>query len=234
MTRARAPIRPGGQLRFRRALGHGETWRDAFANRPPWADGLLVRRLLAAVFAAAAVALLLRGDPDEARLAVVVASRDLPPGHLLEPADLRIAHHPSGTLPDGAVHDAAPLTGAVLTAALRAGEIVTDIRVVGPRLAAVAAGTENARIVPIRLADNAITDVLRAGDRVDVVAVEDSDAAAAATLATDAAVVLVSGSPTESGPGRTTERVVLVALDSTRAAAVAAASLSTALTVVFH
>ncbi|WP_051163019.1 SAF domain-containing protein [Nocardia brevicatena] len=234
MTRARAPIRPGGQLRFRRALGNGETWRDAFANRPPWADALLVRRLLAAVFAMAAVALLLRGDPDDARAAVVVASRDLPPGHLLESADLRIAHHPSALLPEGAVHDAAPLSGAVLTAALRAGEVVTDLRVVGPRLATIAAGTENARIVPIRLADNAITDVLRAGDRVDVVAVEESDAAPARTLATDATVVLVSGSPTEPGPGRATERVMLVALDSARATAVAAASLSTALTVVLH
>lgn len=234
MTRARAAIRPGGQLRFRRALGSGETWRDAFANRPPWADALLVRRLLAAIFAIVAVALFLRGDPDDTRAAVVVASRDLAPGHLLEPVDLRIAHYPSWALPAGTVHDVAPLNGAVLTAALRAGEIITDLRVVGPRLAAVAAGTTNARIVPIRLADNAITDVLRAGDRVDVVAVEESDAAAARTLATDATVVLVSGSPSEPGPGRATERVVLVALDSARAAAVAAASLSTALTVVFH
>lgn len=193
-----------------------------------------MRRLLAVVFATAAVVLWFRGDPDEARVAVVVASHDLPPGRLLDPADLRITNRPAETLPAGAVHDPAPLTGAILTAALRAGEIVTDLRVVGPRLAAVASGTENARIVPIRLADDAVTDVLRAGDRVDVVSVENSETAAATTLATDAAVVLVSGSPTEPGPGRANDRVVLLALDSTRAAAVAAASLNTALTVVFH
>ncbi|MEU1984100.1 SAF domain-containing protein [Nocardia sp. NPDC019395] len=228
---SRIRTRPGVNARGR--LGSGDTWREAFDNRPPWADAVLLRRVLAALCAVAAAVLFLRDDPERVRVSVVVAARDLAPGHLLEPADLRLTELSPGAAPDGAARDPGALTGAVLTAALRSGEVLTDVRIVGPRLAEVATGAPDARIVPIRLADTAITGILRAGDRVDVVAADTTDPVRATTLATDAAVVLVSGSPTEPGAGRT-ERVVLVALDARRAAAVAAASLSSALTVIFH
>ena len=230
MRRTRTSARTG--IGGRARLGTGETWRDAFDNRPSWADGVLLRRILAALCALAAVALLLRGDPAHARISVVVAARDLPPGHLLGAADLRLVPYPPGIAPHGAAADPAPLLGAVLTAALRTGEILTDVRVVGPRLAEVATGRPDARIVPVRLADTAITEILRAGDRVDVVAAGPGDPAFAHTLAVDAAVVLVSGPPMDAN--RHTERVVLVAMDAHRAAAVAAASLNSALTVIFH
>ncbi|MGI5222980.1 SAF domain-containing protein [Nocardia sp. CA-290969] len=223
--------RPGGNARGR--LGSGDTWREAFENRPPWADAVLLRRILAGLCAVAAVVLFLREDPERTRVSVVVAARDLPPGHLLEPADLRLARIPPGVAPAGAAHDPDALTGAVLTAALRPGEVLTDVRTVGPRLAEIATGARDARIVPIRPADTAITEILRAGDRVDVVAADTTDPSRATTLATDAAVVLVSGTPGEPSAGRA-ERVVLLALDGRRAAAVAAASLSSALTVIFH
>jgi Flp pilus assembly protein CpaB len=168
MSRIRPPARTSGGRRS--SLGAGDTWRDAFADRPAWADGVLLRRVLAGLCALAAVTLFLRGDPAHARSSVVVAARDLPPGHLLAATDLRLASYPPDATPDGAAADPAPLLGAVLTAALRAGEVLTDVRVVGPRLAAAATGRPDARIVPIRLADTAITEILRAGDRVDVVA----------------------------------------------------------------
>lgn len=225
-----SPARPGPRAR----LGSGETWRDAFDNRPEWADAVLLRRVLAGFCAVAAAVLFVRGDPDAARVPVVVAAHDLAPGQLLATADLRIAHYPPGAVPAGAARDPAGLTGAVLTAALRSGEVLTDVRVVGPRLAEVAAGVPDARIVPIRPADTAVTGILRSGDRVDVVAADTEDPARARTLATDAAVVLVSGNPGESGTNRHPERVVLVALEASHAAAVAAASLHSALTVIFH
>ncbi|MFC4375636.1 SAF domain-containing protein [Nocardia halotolerans] len=216
-------------------LGRGSSWRFALGNRPAWADALLVRRIAAAVLAAVAVVLFVRGDPGGTRRPVVVAARDLAPGRLLTAEDLRVDQHESRALPAGAAADPAPLLGATLTGAMRAGETFTDLRVVGPRLAAAAAGSADARIVPIRLADPAVADVLRAGDRVDVVGVEDSGGPGASrparTLATDAAVVLV----TATGDRRSgAERVVLVALDTEYATAVAGASLRTALTVVFH
>jgi Flp pilus assembly protein CpaB len=197
---------------------------------------LLARRLLAGALTAAAIVLFLRGDPGADRMSVVVAAHDLPPGHLLESSDLRVADRESGALPGGAIRAPAPLIGATLTGAMRSGEIVTDLRVIGPRLAAVAGGAPDARIVPIRLADTAVADILRAGDRVDVVAADESDRSTsrpARTLATDAAVVLISGA-SGATPTRTADRVVLVAMAADNAAAVAAASLSTALTVVLH
>ncbi|MGQ4616602.1 SAF domain-containing protein [Nocardia sp. R7R-8] len=213
-------------------LGRG--WNPSGWQRPPWADTVLVRRLLAVALAVLAAFLFLRGDPGTQRVTVLVAGRDLAPGRLLEAGDLRPAPREAGTLPAGAVTDPAALVGATLTGAMRQGEVFTDLRVVGPRLAAAATGARAARIVPVRLADTAVADILRAGDRVDVISAEDAGgpgARPARTLATDAAVVLVSG----AGAGRAAaERVVLVAMDAEHATAVAGASLHTALTVVFH
>ncbi|WP_280268229.1 SAF domain-containing protein [Nocardia wallacei] len=216
-------------------LGRGPRW-DPARYRPAWADATLARRLLAAALAVLAGVLFLRGDPRAQQVEVAVAARDLAPGRILGSDDLRLAPRPAATLPTGAVRELRPVLGATATGAVRAGEILTDLRVVGPRLAAVAAGTREARIVPIRLADNAVADILRAGDRVDVVAAEESADGAHGTgpprtLAVDAAVVLIAGA---GKPRGTEERTVLVALDAARAAAVAAASLRTALTVVFH
>lgn len=214
-------------------LGRGG-WNPSGWQRPRWADAVLARRLLAAALAAVAALLFLRGDPDTERTTVVVAERDLAPGRLLEAGDLRSAPREAGTLPAGAVADPAELVGATLTGAMRRGEVFTDLRVVGPRLAAAATGAREARIVPIRLADTAVADILRAGDRVDVIGAEDANGGGtrpARTLATDAAVILVS----RAGDGRrAAERVVLVAMDAEHATVVAGASLRTALTVVFH
>jgi Flp pilus assembly protein CpaB len=215
-------------------LGRGSALRFALGNRPPWVDGLLARRLLAAALTITAAILFVRGDPDSERTAVMTAKHDLAPGQLLEAGDLHSTPRESGTLPDGAVADMATLLGATLTGAMRAGEIFTDLRVVGPRLAAAAARTADARIVPIRLADTAVAEILRAGDRVDIVGAEEHSGPGsrpARTLATDAAVVLVSSAGERRG---SSERVVLVALDADHATTVAGASLGTALTVIFH
>jgi Flp pilus assembly protein CpaB len=216
--------------------------------RPPWLDLTLIRRLSAVGLAAAAAVVALRGDPAGHRTPVVVAARDVAPGQVLSPADLRRADLPPDAIPDGAVTDPAKLLGATSTGAVHTGEILTDLRIVGPRLAAAATGVPNARIVPMRLADNAIADILRPGDRVDVVAAEETDghgdpdtvaprgrSPSAHTLATDAAVVLISGAADAGSRTRAApERIVLLALDPGHATTVAAASLQTVLTVVFH
>ncbi|WP_024802215.1 SAF domain-containing protein [Nocardia sp. BMG51109] len=218
-------------------LGRGLRWDLVTRYRPPWADSTFARRLLAVALTVLAGALFLRGDPEAHPAAVVVAAHDLAPGRVLDATDLQRVLRPAGTLPEGAVGDVAALLGATVTGAVHGGEILTDLRVLGPRLAAAATGAADARIVPIRLADNAVADILRTGDRVDVIAAEESAAEGAPgpapprTLATDAAVVLIAG----AGKGRASEEhVVLVALDPARATAVAGASLRTPLTVVFR
>ncbi|MGW4367878.1 SAF domain-containing protein [Nocardia takedensis] len=221
-------------IRSRTDLGRGDPLRFALANRPPWADQTLLRRVLAAALVIAAGVLWVRGDPDARQTPVVVASRDLAPGTVLGAADLTVVDRAAGTLPQGVSREPPALLGATAAGAMRAGEVFTDLRVVGPRLAEVAARTRDARIVPVRPADTAIAEILRAGDRVDVIAAREDagpDAPPGRVLASDAAVVLVSA----AGERRAAEeRVVLVAMDSGHATAVAAASLHTALTVVLR
>ncbi|MBD0322444.1 MAG: flagellar biosynthesis protein FlgA [Aldersonia sp.] len=215
-------------------------------SRPHWARTALARRIVAAALALTAVALAFLTDPATDRTVVAVAARDLPSGKLLDAGDVRMLDHDSGSIPDGAIDDAALAIGHTLAGAVRSGEVFTDARVMGPRLAVLATGAADARIVPIRPADPAVAGLLREGDRVDIVAADESspmaepnpaadessghEHAGARTLARDAAVVMVSQTAGE----RAAERVVMVAMPQQQAAAVAAASLSNALTVVFR
>ena len=67
------------------------------------------------------------------------------------------------------------IVGATLAGPARRGEVLTDVRLLGPRLAESAAGPD-ARIVPIPLADAALMDLVRPGDVVDIVAAPADDA----------------------------------------------------------
>src|SRR6478735_3140288 len=91
------------------------------------------RRLLAALLTAAAVATGLQATTaaPPARVAVTVAARDLPAGTVLGPDDVRRAEFAPGSEPGGLA--VAP-AGRTLAAPLRAGEPVTDVRLVGPAL----------------------------------------------------------------------------------------------------
>ena len=218
-----------------RTLGPTLSHRLAQLTRPNWARTIAARRVAAALLAALAVALFFRGDPDSQHVPVVVASHDLSPGHVIEPDDVRTVAHESGSAPDGVIRDPNAVLGRTLAGATRKGQTLTDIAVIGPRLAAVSVGTADARIVPVRLADAGFAELLREGDRVDVLtAGSDPDShqpAATTPLATDAAVVLVSQA--KGGRGGA-ERVVMLALPAPAASAVAIASLTNALTVVLR
>lgn len=233
------PAQTGRRPRNRAHRSLSPSWADRLSDltHPGRAHTLVARRVLAAALVCLALGLLARGNPDSARSAVVVAARDLQPGVVLTEADVEVVDRESGSLPDGAVTAVADLDGRTLAGPTRAGEALTDVRVLGPRLAAAAAGSEDARIVPVRLADPAVTELLREGDRVDVLTV-DSDTPAnpdrrpgATVLASRAVVVLV----TPSGNGRDQrERVVMLALPAADATTVAAASLTSAITVTFQ
>ncbi|RMI28106.1 SAF domain-containing protein [Nocardia stercoris] len=215
-------------------LGREPRWTALLHRRPSWADSVFARRIAAVLLAVFAATLALRGDPGADATGVLVAAHDLAPGTVLSTADVRAVTRPAASIPGGALRDPGPIRGATLSGPVRGGEILTDLRVLGPRLAAAAAGPD-ARIVPIRPADSAVAEVLRAGDRVDVIAADDpgtssrgDPAASARILATDAVVLLVTPPGGSRGTG---DRIVLVALDAGRAAVVAAGSLRSALTV---
>lgn len=204
------------------------------AMRPDWLRTVVARRVLAGLLVLLAAAAAWRDDPRDDGTDVVVAARDLTPGSALTAQDLRVERLSSATIPDGALKRLDDVAGRTLAGPARRGEALTDVRLLGSRLAESAAGPD-ARIVALPLADAALLDLLRPGDVVDVVAAPasaDTDADAR-MIATGAIVVLVS---TRSGgiTAQNADRVVLVALPSLSARMVAGAALMQAVTVTLH
>jgi Flp pilus assembly protein CpaB len=203
--------------------------------RPDWSRTVAARRVAASALVILAAVAALRPDPDDQRANVVVAARDLAPGVELSATDVSLETRTATTLPDGAQSDLAAVVGATLAGPARRGEALTDVRLLGPRLAESAAGPD-ARIVPLHLDDTALLDLIRPGDVVDVLAAGadagvDADPAPQ-VVATDAVVVLVSEKPAGAGNGG--DRVVLVALPAHDANEVAGAALMQRVTLTFH
>ncbi|MCL2534417.1 MAG: SAF domain-containing protein [Nocardiaceae bacterium] len=205
--------------------------------RPGWARTDTTRRIAAAALAVVAGVLFIRDNRADGGEQVVVAAHDLTPGHVVTSDDVRAAARSRVDLPDGTVDDPTAVVGRTVSSPVRAGEILTDVRLLGPRLAEAAAGSADARVVPVRLSDAGLAELIREGDRVDVLTVDDARAAdsskprAATVLASGATVVLVS--PGQSSGARR-DQVVMLALPAPEATAVAAASLTDAITVTLH
>ena len=206
-----------------------------------------VRKIAAVVLATLGVVLFFRGDPATDTVAVVVSSRDLTPGQVIADSDVEMREIDSKQLPEGVVSDTDLVVGRTVAGPIRSGETVTDVRVLSPRLAGLSVGTDDARIVPVRLADVAVADMLRSGDIVDVLTVgpdtsrpdtphpdtpnESVADKAPQILAAGAVVALVT---TSESTRNQQEQVILLALPTPAANVVAAASLSNAITVTFR
>lgn len=206
------------------------------ALQPDWVHTVAARRIAAAGLVVLAGVAAVRSNPDGDRTATVVAVRDLAPGIALSAEDVRIESRMATTLPDGFQASADDVVGATLAGPVRRGEVLTDVRLLGSRLAQAAVGPD-ARIVPLHLADNAMVDVVRAGDVVDILAAPVSSGISNATtasrvLAADAVVVLVSAKPKSATAAN--DRVVLVALPADAANAVAGAALVETVTLTLH
>jgi Flp pilus assembly protein CpaB len=200
--------------------------------RPDWSRTLLARRIAAAGLVVLAGVAALRPNPDGERAQVVVAARDLSPGAALTADDLRLEKRLTPTIPDGSQSDIDTIVGSTLAGPTRRGEVMTDVRLLGRRLAESAAGPD-ARIVPVHPVDGALADLVRPGDVVDVVAASETGSPSTAkVVATGAIVVLVS--PKQKAQAATSERVVLVALPAAAANGVASSALTQTVTLTLH
>lgn len=208
--------------------------------RPDWSRTVLARRVAAGGLVVLAGVATLRSNPDGDRADVVVAARDLRPGAALTSDDVRLEKRLATTIPDGSQAELAAVIGSTLAGPTRRGEVLTDVRLLGSRLAEAAIGPEaghGARIVPLHLADGALIDLVRVGDVVDVLAAPASEPAAGTragtkVVATDAVVVLVSAKP--KAQAADSDRVVLVALPARVANAVAGSTLGQTVTLTLH
>jgi len=164
------------------------------------------RRPLAAVLAGLAVAAALhdvRPPPPDVRPVPTVA-RDLPAGATLTASDVVTVDYAPGTAPTGLAADP---VGRVLAAPMRAGEAVTDVRLMGAPLAA---AYPDDVVVPVRLPDAGMAALLRVGDRIDLVAA-DPQGALARTVADGVTVLALPAVDDEEAAGALPGRLVLVA-----------------------
>jgi pilus assembly protein CpaB len=180
----------------------------------------LRRRLLAGGLCAASVAVALGvlspAPPPTAP--VVVAAADLAGGGVLDASDLSVRRFEPSTVPAGASASPQPLIGRVLAAPVRAGEPLTDVRVVGPGLLhGYGPGVVGA---PVRIADADSVALLRVGDQVDVLAPDPRGLLPPETAVSGAPVVAVPRTEDDVGSGASGALVVLAvtAADAARLA----------------
>lgn len=138
-----------------------------------WRRGL-ARKLLAAVLLGAAVyagTTVLAPAPPDPGSAVLVATQDVAVGSVLDDQTVRPTRVPDRVVPEGALTEVTEASGALTTAPLRAGEILTDLRVApeGP-LEGLEPGLVLAHL-PLTVPDLAGT--LHPGLRVDVLTTVD-------------------------------------------------------------
>jgi pilus assembly protein CpaB len=152
------------------------------------------RRLLAGALLLLAALVWLEGrdNPNDvagSRTTVLAAARDLGAGAMLGPADVRLVRLDPAAVPDGALRSPRSALGRSVAGAVRRGEPITDVRLVGPGLT-VGLSRFDSVAVPVRLADGETAALLRAGDRVDLLA-----------TSADGSDRLPGGGPPATAPG---------------------------------
>lgn len=183
------------------------------------------RRLLAALCAGLAVAAALQAvaAPPQPRATVLVAAHDLAAGARLGADDLATRGFASGTAPAGTL-TATQALGRTTVGPVRAGEPLTDVRVLGrPLLDALG----DAVAAPVRIADPAAVSLLEVGDRIDVLAA-DPQGGGARVVVSDAPVLALPGRGA-SGTDLVSGALVVVAVPPEVARDLAAAGVDSVL-----
>src|SRR3954449_4586473 len=165
------------------------------------------RRPLAAVCAAVAVTAALRAQaaPPPARVQVLTAAHDVAAGVALRPGDLTRSAYDPATVPSGVV-DVRAAVGRTTASPLRAGEPVTDVRLVAPGLLS---GYPDRVAVPVRIGDAGAVRLLRVGDRVDLLAADPQGETRAEVVGRGLPVLAIPRVAAEA-PGLTTGALVVL------------------------
>lgn len=193
------------------------------------------RRLVAAACLGLAVLAALhvvRPRPPVTRSVWVVA-HDLAGGSPLRVGDVRVERLPLRLVPRGALLARERVVGRFVAAPMRAGEPVTDVRLLGPSLLS-ALHQPGLVAVPIRLADGpAAAALTRAGDLVDVLGTatdaDGGDRTAAPVTRVVAAGLTVLAVPARDDGSDDGAGLVVVAATGAQAAQLAGAATTTRL-----
>ncbi len=188
------------------------------------------RRGLAALCLGLAVALALQSQaaPPPRTVDVLVAARDLPAGVPLRASDLTEAPFPPGTVPHGALGSAGQAVGRTVVGPVRAGEPLTDVRLLGAGLLDAHPGSVAA---PVRIGDADALDLVRTGDRVDILAADPQRPGDAALVAAGVTVLVVPPHR-RADPGLVPGGLLVVAVSETTARRLAGLGVASVLSVV--
>ena len=162
------------------------------------------RRVLAAVLAGLAVLVAVRANaaPPPPTTAVLTAARDLPAGAVVRPDDLTTAAFAPESVPAGVLPRAAAAVGRTTTGPVRAGEPLTDTRLLAPDLLA---GYPGMVAAPVRIGDPGTVRLLRVGDRISLIAADPQGEAEPVEVAGSVPVIALprvrSGAPTDLSGG---------------------------------
>lgn len=152
--------------------------------------------------------------PPPATDPVLVLRRELPAGATLSAADVDVVDIARPIAPEHALREPGDVLGARLAVGLPPGQPLTEHLLAGPGLASGA--PDGHAVVPVRLADDAVAGLLRAGDEIDLLSTaadEAGSAGAARVVASAALVVSVHGSGGSGLLGtETADPLVLVAI----------------------
>ncbi len=173
------------------------------------------RRWWAAVLVAVAVTAGLQSQaPDPPpRQSLLVVARDLPGDRPLRPSDVTVAQVSAELVPRGALRSPDQAVGRSPVGPLRAGEPLTDVRVLGPSM--LAAHPDRVALA-VRIGDAATLALLRVGDRVDLLAA-DPQRSGPATVAAAAVPVLAIPRSSRDEAGLVSGGLLVVAADQTTA-----------------
>lgn len=140
-----------------------DRWLRDLRRAVAWRRRLLTAGLLAGSMAFALQAL---APSAPAGAQVVVATRDVASGATLQGGDLRVESHLRSSVPSGALTSIASAEGRPVTAAVRQGEILTDVRLAGP---SALTGLDPTMVaVTVRVADPEVAALVRVGDLIDI------------------------------------------------------------------
>ena len=179
---------------------------------------------------AAAIAAVLTGisaaaPQGPAMVTVVKARSQLPSGMVLSASDLVLDRVVASDVPKGVLTNPNDLVGKTLAAPVAENQMMTLLTTTTARTSVPPGHV----IAPLRLADSALTALLRPGDVVDVVAADPEGEQPATVIAAGARVVTVPEAPNDRAAPGPDGAVVLIDVDSHTAAVLAQAGASSTL-----
>lgn len=188
------------------------------------------RRLLAGLTAAVAVAAGLQAatGPPPATVPVLTAAHDITAGSVLTAADLARVRFAPGSVPEGVAGSRRQVVGRTATVPIRAGEPITDVRLLAGSMLA---GYPGMVAAPVRVGDAGAVNLLRVGDRVDILAADPRGAEEAAVVADEAAVIAIP-EPSADAAAAQPGALIVVAVPDRTARAIAAAGVARYLSIV--